>query len=127
TFASYVAQSHHISYANANRTVRLARQLRDAIPCFGTALRAGRVGPDHIEALAATALTSPTRVAALAEPVGSAESEEQTPPGADQPEETVEEFLLDQARQLTVNQVRRLVATLRVLPTRKPMSVVTAT
>src|SRR5699024_10334517 len=44
----------------------------------------------------------------LAEPVGSAESEEQTPPGADQPEETVEEFLLDQARQLTVNQVRRL-------------------
>src|SRR5699024_12573837 len=61
TFASHVAQSHHISYANAKHTIRRARQLRDEIPRFGAALRAGRVGPDHIEALATTALTSPTR------------------------------------------------------------------
>src|SRR5699024_2297029 len=99
------------SYANANRTIRLARQLRDAIPRFGAALRAGQVGPDHIEALATTALTSPTRIAALTEPVASAEAEEHnspTAPEAGHPEETVEEFLLEQARQLTVNQVRRL-------------------
>src|SRR5699024_7871933 len=75
TFASHVAQSHHISYANAHHTIRRARQLRDAIPRFGAALRAGQVGPDHIEALATTALTSPTRIAALAEPVGSTEPE----------------------------------------------------
>src|SRR5690625_3413286 len=129
TFASHVAQSHHISYANANRTVRRARQLRDAIPCFGAALRAGQVGPDHIEALATTALTSPTRIAALAEPVDSTESEggntsavpdndpDDAPstPGGDssdpsaQHSQTVEECLLEQATQPTVNQVRRLV------------------
>ncbi|WP_169579577.1 HNH endonuclease signature motif containing protein [Ruania albidiflava] len=128
TFASHVAQSHHISYANANHTIRRARQLRDEIPRFGAALRAGRVGPDHIEALATTALTSPTRIAALAEPVGSTESEggdtpavpdndpddaastagdDSSDPSA-QHSQTVEDFLLEQARQLTVNQVRRL-------------------
>src|SRR5699024_1441886 len=109
TFASHVAQSHHISYANAKATIRRARQLRDAIPRFGAALRAGQVGPDHIEALATTALTSPTRIAALAEPVDHTGGQDHpTAPEADQPEETVENFLLEQARQLTVNQVRRL-------------------
>src|SRR5699024_10487344 len=128
TFASHVAQSHHISYANAHHTIRLARQLRDAIPRFGAALRAGQVGPDHIEALATTALTSPTRIAALTEPVASAEAEGEDTPAVpnndlDEPASTagghssdpsaqhsqsVEDFLLEQARQLTVNQVRRL-------------------
>src|SRR5699024_11421171 len=109
TFASHVAQSHHISYANAKHTIRRARQLRDEIPRFGAALRAGQVGPDHIEALATTALTSPTRIAALAEPLdNTGENGRPTAPEANQPEETVEEFLLEQARQLTVNQVRRL-------------------
>ncbi|HLS64357.1 MAG TPA: DUF222 domain-containing protein [Ruania sp.] len=111
TFASHVAQSHHISYANAHHTIRRARQLRDAIPRFGAALRAGQVGPDHIEALATTALTSPTRIAALAEPVdntGPHGQDSSTPPEADQDCQSVEEFLLEQATQLTINQVRRL-------------------
>src|SRR5690625_2293998 len=124
TFASHVAQSHHISYANAHHTIRRARQLRDAIPRFGAALRAGQVGPDHIEALATTALTSPTRIAALAEPVDHTggqdrptapeADQEESATGQDQPDQhaqhsqSVEDFLLEQARQLTVNQVRRL-------------------
>ena len=115
TYASHVARTHGISYANARRAVRLARQLRDDIPCFGAALRAGTIGPDHVDALATTALTSPTRVAALAEPLtldqpeaendstgdtGEAAGSESTP--------TVEEYLLAQAQDMRVDEVRRL-------------------
>ncbi|HIZ37092.1 MAG TPA: 13E12 repeat family protein, partial [Candidatus Ruania gallistercoris] len=67
TYASHVAHSHGISYRHARDIVRLARQLRDEIPRFGAALRAGTIGPDHVHAIAATALTSPTRIAALDE------------------------------------------------------------
>lgn len=118
TFASHVAHTHHISYASAKKSVRLARRLRDEIPLFGAALRAGRIGPDHVDALASTALTSPTRIAALAEVVDT--SQQQTTAGdddthdeggrsgdGDQPQ-TVEAFLLEQACDLGVNQVRQL-------------------
>ena len=132
TFASYVAHTHGISFGNARQTVRLARQLRDEIPQFGAALRAGRIGPDHVHAFASAALTSATRVAALDEQVEL--EEEQTTiadgegapgsaasPGQNQAEDephspgevgtesvTVETFLLEQARQLRPDQVRRL-------------------
>src|SRR5699024_10283924 len=68
TFASHVAHSHGISFRNARRSVRLAHQLRDDIPEFGESLRAGKIGPDQLEALASTALTSPARRAAMADP-----------------------------------------------------------
>ncbi|WP_147918989.1 HNH endonuclease signature motif containing protein [Ruania zhangjianzhongii] len=132
TFASYIAHTHGMSYGNARQTVRLARQLRDEIPQFGAALRAGEVGPDQVHAFAATALTSAARVAALDEQVeledqqgpiadgegapGSAESpgQDQSGDGVDSPagvqtqSVTVERFLLEQTRQMRPDQVRRL-------------------
>ena len=126
TYATYVARTHGISYANARRAVRLAHQLRDAIPCFGAALREGRIGPDHVDALATTALTSPTRVAALAERLtldgpdaegASADGTDDDAEGpgsghdeaaATEPTHTVEEYLLVQAQDMRVDEVRRL-------------------
>ena len=111
TFASHVAHTHNVSYASAHRAIRLARQLRDAIPQFAAALRAGRIGPDHIDAFTSTALTSPARIAALADPVDSEESEESDNTdgrGEKAPAHTLEDYLLGQAQALTVNQVRRL-------------------
>ncbi|WP_022917830.1 HNH endonuclease signature motif containing protein [Ruania albidiflava] len=127
TYASYVAHTHGISYSHARSTVRLARQLRDEIPQFGAALRAGKIGPDQVQAFAATALTSPTRVAALAEEVQVETEEHSTLGTGDAPEgdqgpegrsadhdlpaaqtQSMETFLLDQARHLRPDQVRRL-------------------
>ncbi|WP_147919177.1 HNH endonuclease signature motif containing protein [Ruania zhangjianzhongii] len=132
TYASHVAHTHGISYANARRSVRLARQLRDDIPRFGAALRAGQIGPDQVDALATTALTSPTRIAALAEPIttdattaespGAGESDlDETAAGdvqgeatncdeaaTDNTAQTVEDFLLAQAQDMRVDQIRRL-------------------
>ena len=138
TFASHVAHTHGITYGNARQMVRLTRQLRDEIPQFAAALRAGEIGPDQVVAFASTALTSSTRVAALDEQVELA-SEQATSadgggaPGSDtSPEEdhaedgspspgepetepepelssvSVETLLLQQARQLRPDQVRRL-------------------
>src|SRR5699024_11598979 len=70
TFASHVARTHGIPYRKARQTVQLAHQLRDDIPEFGDALRAGTIGPDQVDALASTALTSPARLAALRRRVG---------------------------------------------------------
>ena len=123
TYASHVAHTHGISYGNARQIVRLARQLRDEIPRFGAALRAGTIGPDHVHAFASTALTSPTRIAALEEPVELTQSEqcEDQPEGRpeDDPEPhdeaespsqsvSVEQFMLHQAQGLRPDQVRRL-------------------
>ncbi|HIZ36834.1 MAG TPA: HNH endonuclease [Candidatus Ruania gallistercoris] len=132
TYASHVAHTHAISYRNASQMVRLARQLRDDIPRFGAALRAGTIGPDHVHAFASTALTSPTRIAALDEPVeledapGTGADGDHAPgstpsPGQDgaQDEEdgsdhattgsvSVETFLLTQARDLRPEKVRQL-------------------
>ncbi|HLS64429.1 MAG TPA: DUF222 domain-containing protein [Ruania sp.] len=131
TYASYVAHTHGISYSHARNTVRLARQLRDEIPQFAAALRAGKIGPDQVQAFAATALTSSARVAALAEDVqvedvqveteehnqdtGDAAEGDQGPEERSTDEElpvtrtqSMETFLLDQARHLRPDQVRRL-------------------
>src|SRR5699024_7634016 len=132
TYASYLAHTHGISYSHARNTVRLARQLRDEIPQFAAAFRAGKIGPDHVQAFAATALTSSARVAALAEDVQvedvQVETEKHSTQGTgdategDQGSEegstgeelpatrtqNVEAFLLDQARRLRPDQVRRL-------------------
>ena len=127
TYTSHVAQTHGVSYANARRAVRLARQLRDDIPRFGAALRAGEIGPDQIDALATTALTSPARVAALAEQldtdarhpenVGMTEADtddseaneaDRDQEGIDAAPRTVEEYLLGQAQAMRVDQIRRL-------------------
>src|SRR5699024_6686653 len=127
---------HGISYANARRAVRLARQLRDDIPCFGAALRDGRISPDQVEALASTALTSPTRIAALAEPIttDTPETEDDGESGDDgaqedesaaagetgddeagaqeaasgDGEQTVEDYLLAQAQEMRPEKVRRM-------------------
>ena len=117
TYASHVAHTHGISYRNARQIVRLARQLRDDIPRFGAALRAGTIGPDHVHAFASTALTSPTRIAALEEPVeltqsGQPEEQSEDAPEPDDEAESrtvsVEQFMLEQAQDLRPDQVRRL-------------------
>jgi len=135
TFASHVAHTHGISYRKARQSVRLAHQLRDDLPEFGRALRSGSIGPDQVDALASTALTSPARIAALSEHVSvEAESDRDDPGGEDAPgtedgpdsggpdstsspeldEETsgdqltVEQYLLGQAQQLRPDQVRHL-------------------
>lgn len=108
TFASHVAHTHGISYRRARQTVKLAHQLRDDIPEFGEALRDGTIAPDQVDALAATALTSSTRIAALSEPVGTeAEQGSVAEPSSDVPL-TVEQYLLEQAQQLRPDQVRHL-------------------
>ena len=123
TYASHVAHSHGISYRHARDIVRLARQLRDEIPRFGAALRAGTIGPDHVHAIASTALTSPTRIAALDEPVelsnehstsadGEGEGEGEGEGGSGEQTTTrsvsVETFLLAQARDMRPEKVRQL-------------------
>src|SRR5699024_10525472 len=83
-FASHVARTHGISYRKARQSVRLAHQLRDDTPEFGRALRSGNIGPDHVHALASTALTSPARIAALSEHISTeAESGRLDPDGED--------------------------------------------
>src|SRR5699024_8209734 len=79
TFASRVARTHGIPSRKARQTVQLARELRDDIPEFGDALRAGTIGPDQVDALASTALTAPARIAALSERVS-------LEPGSDAPD-----------------------------------------
>src|SRR5699024_4574091 len=96
-------------------------------------LRSGSIGPDQVDALASTALTSPARIAALSEHVSAeAESGRDDPGGEDAPgtedgpdsggpdstsspeldEETsgdqltVEQYLLGQAQQARPEQVR---------------------
>src|SRR5699024_6171940 len=124
TFAPHVAQSHHISYADPTHTIPRPRQLRAQIPRLGAAPRAGPGGPDHLAAPAPAARTTPPRIAALAEPLDNTggqdgptapeADQEESATGQDQPDQhaqhgqSVEDFLLEQARQLTVNQVRRL-------------------
>ncbi|HLR28458.1 MAG TPA: DUF222 domain-containing protein [Ruania sp.] len=117
-FASHVARTHGISYRKARQSVRLAHQLRDDIPEFGRALRSGNIGPDHVHALASTALTSPTRIAALSEHISTGDDpdsgnpDSMNSPGLDDETAgeylTVEQYLLGQAQQLRPDQVRYL-------------------
>lgn len=69
TYAGFVARAHGISFSRAKSLVRLARQLRDEMPEFRTALRSGRVGFEQVQILARGALTSTARVSALQDPV----------------------------------------------------------
>lgn len=65
TFATHVAHTHKISQSAAKADVRLARQLRDEIGRFSTALRRGDIGMDQARIVARSALTSQARIAGL--------------------------------------------------------------
>ncbi|MGC0142279.1 DUF222 domain-containing protein [Pseudactinotalea sp. Z1732] len=139
TYATHVAQTHRITQSAAKADVRLARQFRDEIQHFDRALRAGEVGLEQARIVAAGALTSQERIAALGERVSlgsdpeASDSREHEPakdgahdpdgsddggdPGQDDQRNvqddagtaTVEEFLLAEAMVLRPAQLRHLV------------------
>jgi hypothetical protein len=93
SFPVWVAGQHRVPIATARAQVRLGRTLRDCLPATAAAAAAGQITFDHALVLAQLAPTTPQRRDVLADPAN----------------ECNEEFLVDLARQRSVDDLRVVV------------------
>lgn len=92
TFPEWVARRGGSSVGAARRELALGRALESDVPAAGQAVAAGRMSLEHAQVLSEVAATSDVRREALA---------------SDRPDRN-EAFLVDAARRLGVDDVRRL-------------------